>query len=83
MTCAGAISNLTVNAGYKATTLMVYGSTDGENWEEVGSITTSSSYKDYTLDIDESAGYTYLKLDPTGGKQLRIASLGVSMMVEG
>ena len=80
LTCKGAISNFIINMGYKKCDLLVYGSTDGNTWVEVGTITsTSTSYLDYTLDIDESLGYKYLKLDASGA-QLRIKSLGVTMV---
>jgi hypothetical protein len=69
-----------MHAGYKKCDLLVYGSTDGVTWEEAGTITVSStSYLDYELDIDESKGYTYLKLDASGA-QLRIKNLSVSML---
>ncbi len=81
LTCSGSISSLSLNMGYKKTTVAVYGSTDGVTWEEIGTITTTStSYLDYALDIDESKGYTYLKLDPNGGQQLRIKSLSITMV---
>ena len=80
LTCKGAISNLTINMGYKKCNLLVYGSTDGSTWTQVGTITTTTtSYIDYSLDIDESLGYKYLKLDASGA-QLRIKSLGVTMV---
>ena len=80
LTCKGAISNLTINMGYKKCNLLVYGSTDGSTWTQVGTITTTTtSYIDYSLDIDESLGYTYLKLDASGA-QLRIKTLGVTMV---
>ena len=80
LTCKGAISNLTINMGYKKCDLLVYGSTDGSTWTKVGTITTTTtSYIDYSLDIDENLGYTYLKLDASGA-QLRIKSLGVTMV---
>lgn len=80
LTCTGAVSFFSMNAGYKKCDLLVYGSTDGVTWEEAGTITVSStSYLDYELDIDESKGYTYLKLDASGA-QLRLKNLSVSML---
>ena len=73
----GVISELTLNMGYKAATLEVYGSTDGVTWTLVEGVTTSTSYKDYTVSVDASLGYTYLKLDAVGA-QIRIANIGVT-----
>ncbi len=80
LTCSGNISFFSINMGYKKCDLIVSGSTDGTTWEKVGTITsTSTSYLDYNLDIDETKGYTYLKIDASGA-QIRIASLAVTML---
>ena len=80
LTCAGKVTDIAVNMGYKKADLDVYGSTDGLTWVKVGVMTsTGTGYKDYSLDIDESKGYTYLKLDSVGA-QLRIKTLTVSMI---
>ena len=73
----GVISSLVVNAGYKAATLEVYGSTDGETWTLIENVSTTTSYANHTVDIDASLGYTYLKLDATGA-QIRVASISVT-----
>ena len=78
VTASGVISSLVVNAGYKAATLDVYGSTDGETWVLIENVSTASSYANYTVAIDPSLGYTYLKLDATGA-QIRVASLSVTV----
>jgi len=72
------ISSLTVNAGYKSASLEVYGSTDGETWVLIDTISTATAYANYTLAIDASLGYTYLKLDAVGA-QVRVASLSVTI----
>ena len=80
LSLSGAASLLSLNMGYKKANLEVYGSTDGATWELIGTIaTTSTSYYDYSLSIDATKGYTYLKLDASGA-QLRIASLEVKFI---
>ena len=75
MQYSGAVSSLTFNMGYTKANLLVYGSTDGSTWESVGSIAlTTTSYIDYTLDVDETKGYTHIKLDASGG-QIRVAKI--------
>ena len=57
----GAIKSMKFNAGNKVDILVVYGSTDGNVWSEVGKVSvTSTSYNDYTLDFG-STNYTYFK----------------------
>ena len=73
------ISSLVINAGYKAATLEVYGSVDGENWVSINNVTTKTSYADYTVDVDETLGYKYIKLDASGA-QIRIASIDVTIV---
>lgn len=73
----GVITEMAFNAGYKADKLVVYGSTDGETWNEVGKITTTSSYEDYNLDFGATS-YCYFKLDVEGSYQVRIASMSVT-----
>ena len=69
------MSALTINMGYKKATLNVYASVDGEEWVLVEAVaTTSTSYLDYTVDIDESLGYKYIKIDASGA-QLRVAKI--------
>lgn len=73
----GAIKSMGFNMGYKKDNLLVYGSTDGSTWTEVGSITTTTtSYKDYSIDF--SGNYTYFKLDVEGINQIRIASMSIT-----
>ena len=74
------ISAISVNAGYKTDTLVVYGSNDGDTWTEAGSITTTTtSYKDYSLDLN--AEYKWLKLDVSGTNQIRIASMTLTLNI--
>ena len=70
------ITGFAFNAGNKADTLNVYGSTDGEEWTLIEGVAVTSSYKDYTLTVDfEGENYTYLKLDVKGTNQVRLKSI--------
>lgn len=73
----GRIVSMGFNMGYKADALVVYGSTNGSSWTEVGNISTTTSYKDYTLDFGET-NYTYFKLNVEGSSQIRIASMSIT-----
>ena len=73
----GRIVSMGFNMGYKADKLVVSGSTDGTSWNEVGRISTTTSYKDYTLDFEET-NYTYFKLNVEGSSQIRIAKMSIT-----
>lgn len=73
----GRIVSMGFNMGYKADNLVVSGSTDGTSWNEVGRISTTTSYKDYTLDFEET-NYTYFKLNVEGNSQIRIAKMSIT-----
>ena len=75
----GTIKSMSFNAGNKSDKLDVYGSNDGNTWTNVGSISVTSSYKDYTLNFTGS--YTHFKLDVAGTNQLRIASMSITYEV--
>ena len=80
ITSTGVITSLEFNMGYKKATLEVYGSIDGNTWTLIDNIaTTSTSYLDYTLDIDETLGYKYIKVDANGA-QIRIATINVIIL---
>ena len=79
LTCAGAVSSLTVNVGNKAATLRVMGSTDGTTWTLIEDVTTTVAYADKTISVNPALGFKYIKLDAVGA-QLRIANLSVSMI---
>ncbi len=67
------IASIVVNAGNKADTLNVYGSTDGETWTLIAEVTTTSAYADHTVDVPSTlADCKYLKLDVAGTEQVRI-----------
>ena len=73
-----AVDSLTFNMGYKALTVDLYGSKDGgTSWEKIDTVSTTTSYKDYTVDVDATAGYTMIKIDPQTTSQLRIAKITV------
>ena len=75
----GPITEMSFNMGYEKDVLNVYGSTDKENWTLVKGVeTTSTSYKNYTLDFPSEKGYTYFKLDVKGENQIRIESMSVT-----
>ena len=74
----GSISNISFNAGNKADTLSVYGSTDGETWNLISGVATESTYKDYSVDVPTSANYTFIKLDVDGSQQVRLTKLSIS-----
>ncbi len=65
------IDAITLNAGNKADTLNVYGSTDGNTWVLIKAVATTSAYADHTVTIENSE-YKYLKLDVAGTQQVRI-----------
>ena len=73
------IKSIAFNAGYKADTLVVEGSVDGEEWEAVQSVATATSYKDYTVNFPENKDYTYFKLDVQGTQQVRIAKITITL----
>ena len=80
---SGVVSSLAFNMGYKVTNVEVYGSTDGANWVQVGTVaTTTTSYANYSLDVDETKGYTYIKLDPAGA-QIRITKIDAVILCGG
>ncbi len=68
------INKVGVNAGNSADTLVIYGSNDdGATWTEAATIATSSSYKDYSVEL--AAAYKWLKLDVQGSNQVRLKSI--------
>ncbi len=67
------INSVVLNAGNKAATLKVYGSTNGSEWTLVQDITTTSAYADHTVTMPADSNYTYLKLDADGKQQIRVA----------
>ena len=73
----GRIVSMGFNMGYKEDALVVSGSTDGSSWTEVDKISTTTSYKEYTLDFGET-NYTYFKLNVEGSSQIRIASMSIT-----
>ena len=77
----GVITSMSFNMGYQKDILNVYGSTDKENWVLVKGIeTTSTSYKNYTLQFPVDSEYTCFKLDVKGDQQIRIASMSITYL---
>ena len=75
----GKIVSMGFNAGNNNDNLVVSGSTDGNDWQQVGSIATKSAYADYSLSFGKT-NYTYFKLDVEGSNQIRIKSMTITYM---
>lgn len=72
-------AGLTVNAGNKTDKLNLYGSNDdGATWTSIGSVSTSSSYKDLAYEFGGNT-YTSLKMDVAGDKQVRVKKMTVTL----
>ena len=69
------IVSITLNAGNKVDTLNLYYSENATAADATISV-TSTSYKDYTVEIP--GGTQYIKLDVAGTQQIRIASMTLS-----
>ena len=70
------ITKFEFNAGNKVDILNVYGSTDGKTWTLIEGVNiTSTSYKDYSVEIDPLKEYKFLKLDVEGTNQVRLKSI--------
>ncbi len=73
---AAAVKGISFNAGNKVDTINVYGSIDGETWVLIEGVSiTTTSYKDYTVNIPADSAYTHIKLDVAGTQQIRIQSI--------
>ncbi len=68
------ITKVAFNAGNKADTLNVYGSTNGTDWTLIEGVAVVAAYTDYSVSIANST-YTYIKLDVAGTNQIRLKSL--------
>lgn len=69
------IDSLAFNMGYNVDVVNIYGSTDGDSWTQVGSISvTTSSYNDYGLSFGAN-NYNFFKFDVEGNKQIRVVSM--------
>ena len=79
ITSTKVISGLVINSGYKAATLEVYGSVDGETWTPIQNISTTAAYANANVAVDSALGYKYIKLDATGA-QIRVASIDVTVV---
>ena len=75
----GSVSKLVAKAGYKAGTLTIYGSNDGETWNKIGSTSTTTAYKEYTFTI---GGYSQVKMESTGA-QIRVSEATVTYTTGG
>ena len=73
------ITSMTLNAGYKAGDMTVSTSADGATWSDAGSITTTTSYTEYTVNFDPSAKYVKLGKG-TGTAQIRIKTVSFTVV---
>ena len=71
----GTVSKITVKAGYKAGTLTINVSTDGKTWTKVKAISTTTTYTDYTVELNGS--YKYIQL-VSSGAQIRVSELTIN-----
>ena len=79
-TSAKVIDSIIVKAGYKAGTLKVYGSTDGETWELIASQATTTTYTNYSFDMP--AECMYVKLESVGA-QIRVSEMTINVVEPG
>lgn len=71
------IDSLAFNMGYNTDDINIYGSTDGNTWTLVGTISiTGSAYADYGLSFG-SNNYNYFKFDVDGDHQIRVISMTI------
>lgn len=69
------IDSLAFNMGHKVDNVNIYGSTDGDSWNLVGSISvTSTSYANYGISFG-NYNYNYFKFDVAGNQQIRVSSM--------
>ena len=73
------ITSMTLNAGYKAGNMTVSTSADGATWSDAGSITTTTSYTNYTVNFDPSTKYVKLGKG-TGTAQIRIKTVSFTVV---
>ncbi len=80
---AAVITAVQFNLGNKADVLVVSASVDGTEFTDVAELTTTSDYADSEwVNMAESLGYKYLKLDVKGTNQVRVASFKLTYVVE-
>ncbi len=75
------ITKVAFNAGNKADTLNVYGSTNGTDWTLIEGVAVTSAYADHTVTIENST-YKFIKLDVAGTQQIRLKTLTVTYVAE-
>lgn len=68
------IDSLSFNMGNNTDDVMIYGSTDGMTWNEVGSIHVTSSYNNHGIDFGDN-DYNFFKFDVIGNNQIRVTSM--------
>ena len=67
------ITKFVMNAGYKADVLNIYTSTDGSTWNLDQSVSVTSAYAEYVVEL--TAPSKYIQLDVNGNQQVRIAKM--------
>lgn len=68
---------LKITAGYKNTTLGVYGSNDGKNYVLIDSVSVKEAYDVYSVDFKDNY-YKFIKFDPTEALQVRIKDITIT-----
>ncbi len=69
------IESISVNAGFRADELKVWGSSDGETWTLIDEISVSVKYADHEVDMN-GEDYTFIKLE-SSDDQIRLISITV------
>ena len=81
----GHITQMRFNAAYvnESDKLNVFGSSNGNDWTLIkGLDITTSSYKDYVLNISADKGYTCFRLDVSGDNQIRVKSMSITYIID-
>ena len=72
--CSKVITGMTINAGYRASALEVYGSKDGETWTLVETLDVAATNADFSVEMPAGSAYKYVKLDAVNA-QVRIPTI--------
>ena len=78
LTSKAEVSKISLNAGYKATSIAISSSTDGNTWSNPTSLTLATTYKDFSVDLP--AGTKYIKIENSGSAQARIKTITLNFV---